>query len=44
MIFRHRGPVGPLVAERAPALEARGLLAAGEREEEIVIVEGRAGV
>jgi release factor glutamine methyltransferase len=44
IVFRHRGPVGPLVAARAPALEARGLLAAGEREEEIVIVEGRAGI
>lgn len=43
VIFRHRGEVGPLVAARAAALERRGLLAPGEREEEIVIVEGRLG-
>jgi release factor glutamine methyltransferase len=41
VILRRRGAVGPLVAARAAALERRGLLAAGEREEEVVIVEGR---
>jgi release factor glutamine methyltransferase len=35
---RHRGALGPLLRARAPALEARGLLAAGEREEDVVVV------
>jgi release factor glutamine methyltransferase len=39
---RRRGPLGPLLAARAPELEARGLLAAGEREEDILVVAGRA--
>jgi release factor glutamine methyltransferase len=38
---RHRGALGPLLSARAPQLEARGLLAAGEREEDVVVV--RAG-
>jgi release factor glutamine methyltransferase len=38
---RHRGTLGPLLSARAPQLEARGLLAAGEREEDVVVV--RAG-
>jgi release factor glutamine methyltransferase len=35
---RHRGALGPLLRARAPRLEERGLLAAGEREEEVVVV------
>jgi release factor glutamine methyltransferase len=35
---RRSGPLGPLVGERAAELEERGLLAAGQREEEVVIV------
>lgn len=38
---RRRGPLGPLLAARAPELEAHGLLAAGERTEELAIVLGR---
>jgi release factor glutamine methyltransferase len=38
VIARHRGALGPLLRARARQLEARGLLAAGEREEEVVIV------
>jgi release factor glutamine methyltransferase len=40
--FRRRGPVGPLVRARAPALEARGLLAPGQRDEEVVVVRAAA--
>jgi release factor glutamine methyltransferase len=39
---RHRGPLGPLMRERAALLEARGLLAAGRREEEVLVLRGRA--
>jgi release factor glutamine methyltransferase len=35
---RHHGRLGPLLRARAPLLERRGLLAAGEREEEVVVV------
>ena len=42
IVARRRGPLGPLVAPRAPMLEARGLLRPGEREEELVVVRGRA--
>jgi len=35
---RHRGPLGPLLRARAPLLEARGVLAPGEREEDVVVV------
>ena len=37
VIARERGPLGPLLRERAPALERRGLLAPGQREEEIFV-------
>jgi release factor glutamine methyltransferase len=40
VVERRRGPLGPLLTARAPLLEARGLLAPGEREEEIVVVRG----
>ena len=37
VIARERGPLGPLLRERAPALERRGLLEPGQREEEILV-------
>lgn len=40
--LRHRGPLGPMLAARAELLERRGLLAPGEREEDVVVVRGRA--
>jgi release factor glutamine methyltransferase len=40
--LRSRGPLGPLMLARVEQLEASGALAPGEREEEIVIVRGRA--
>ena len=39
---RHRGQLGPLLAARAPELEARGLLAPGERSEDLLVVAGGA--
>jgi release factor glutamine methyltransferase len=39
---RRRGPLGPLLAARAPQLEAKGLLAPGERSEDILVVAGEA--
>ncbi|HWT24736.1 MAG TPA: HemK2/MTQ2 family protein methyltransferase [Solirubrobacteraceae bacterium] len=39
---RRRGPLGPLLAARAPMLEARGLLPPGEREEDLLVVAGAA--
>jgi release factor glutamine methyltransferase len=42
VLERRRGPLGPLLTARAPLLEARGLLAPGERDEEIVVVSGAA--
>ena len=37
---RQHGPLGPLVRARAAELEARGLLAPGQCEEEVVVVRG----
>lgn len=42
VLARHRGPLGPLVRERAALLEARGLLAPRQREEELLVIAGRA--
>ena len=42
VVARERGPLGPIVSARAPELEARGLLAANEREEEILVIRARA--
>ena len=42
VLERRRGPLGPLLTARAPLLEARGLLAPGEREEDVVVVRGAA--
>ncbi|MEA2149474.1 MAG: release factor glutamine methyltransferase [Solirubrobacteraceae bacterium] len=41
VVFRHRGPLGPILRERAEQLWADGLLPAGSVDEEIVIVRGR---
>ena len=38
---RRRGPLGPLLAARAPELERRGVLAPGEREEDLVAIRAR---
>lgn len=40
----HRGPLGPILTARAPLMERRGLIAPGQRDEEVVIVRGRAPV
>jgi release factor glutamine methyltransferase len=40
---RHPGPLGRLMSERAALLEARGMLAPGRREEEVLVLRGRAG-
>jgi release factor glutamine methyltransferase len=42
VLERRRGALGPLLAARAPALEARGLLAPGEREEDMLVVRAAA--
>jgi release factor glutamine methyltransferase len=39
---RQRGPLGPLMLSRVEQLEASGALRPGEREEELVIVRGKA--
>jgi release factor glutamine methyltransferase len=39
---RHHGALGPILRARAPVLEARGLLAPGQRDEEVVIVRAAA--
>src|SRR5205085_118100 len=39
---RHRGPLGPILTARAPVMEARGMIAPGQREEDVVIVRGYA--
>jgi release factor glutamine methyltransferase len=40
VLERRRGPLGPLLAARKPMLEARGLLAPGTAEEDLLIVAG----
>jgi release factor glutamine methyltransferase len=37
---REPGPLGPLMRERAPVLEARGLLRPGAHEEEVLVLRG----
>jgi release factor glutamine methyltransferase len=41
VVTRRRGPLGPLLSARAPALEARGLLPAGQRHEDLLVVRAR---
>jgi release factor glutamine methyltransferase len=40
-VARRRGPLGPLMTARVHALEAEGLLAPGQRHEDVVIIRGR---
>ncbi|HEV2814952.1 MAG TPA: HemK2/MTQ2 family protein methyltransferase [Solirubrobacteraceae bacterium] len=40
-IARRRGPLGPLMRTRVHTLEERGMLAPGQREEDVIIVRGR---
>ncbi len=40
-IARRRGPLGPLMRARVHMLEERGMLAPGQREEDVIIVRGR---
>ena len=40
-VARRRGPLGPLMTARVQALEADGLLAPGQRHEDVVVVRGR---
>jgi release factor glutamine methyltransferase len=42
VLERRRGALGPLLAARAPVLEARGILAPGEREEDMLVVRAAA--
>jgi release factor glutamine methyltransferase len=42
VVRRRRGPLGPLLTERVAMLEERGLIEPGRREEDVVIVRGRA--
>ena len=42
IVERRRGTLGPLLAARAPQLERRGLIAPGERSEDILVVAGAA--
>jgi release factor glutamine methyltransferase len=42
VLDRRRGPLGPLMRRRAAELEARGLIAPGEREEELLVFSARA--
>jgi release factor glutamine methyltransferase len=41
VVRRERGPLGPLMLAHVDELERRGLLEPGQRDEEIVVIEGR---
>jgi release factor glutamine methyltransferase len=41
VVVRERGPLGPVVSRRADMLERRGVLAPGEREEEMLVIAAR---
>jgi release factor glutamine methyltransferase len=41
VVARERGPLGPLMARRRPELEARGMLAPGQAEEEVLVFRAR---
>ena len=43
VVARRKGPLGPLMSARAAELERRGVLGAGVREEDLLVVEGRGG-
>lgn len=40
VVAAQRGPLGPLMTARVAALEARGMIAAGERTEDVVVIRG----
>ena len=42
VLERRRGPLGPLLAARAPEMERAGLLEPGVREEDVLVVAGTA--
>jgi release factor glutamine methyltransferase len=42
VVARERGPLGPLMLARVEQLEATGALKPGEREEDLVVIRGRA--
>jgi release factor glutamine methyltransferase len=42
--LRHRGPLGPLMTERVRHLEQQALLTPGRREEDVMVLRGRATV
>jgi len=42
VLVRRRGGFGPIVSARAAQLEESGVLAPGEREEDVLVIEGRA--
>lgn len=41
VVRRRRGPLGPLMAQRRAHLEAVGLLAPGQREEDVLVIRAR---
>ena len=41
VIARRRGPLGPLMSARVEHLEAQGLLAPGQRHEDVVVIRAR---
>jgi len=43
VLRRSHGRLGPLLAARAPRLEAKGMLAPGQRTEQVLVVGGRRG-
>jgi release factor glutamine methyltransferase len=43
VLERRRGELGPLLSARAPDLEAKGMLAPGQRSEDILVLGGRLG-
>jgi len=43
VLARARGPLGPLLASRAEQLERRGLIAPGQREEEVQVIRATRG-
>jgi release factor glutamine methyltransferase len=42
VVARRRGPLGPLMSARVQMLERRGLLRAGQREEEVAVLRAKA--
>jgi release factor glutamine methyltransferase len=41
VLVRRRGELGPIVSARAGELETRGVLEHGQREEDLLVIEGR---